>query len=577
MAKNTLPDQRRNRNKKKTVNTDKAKLSDLLLAQGLSDQVVDGLLRPHGFFDTKRADANLQGMAGEPRARRLLATLIDDILQAVSVTADPDQALNHWEQFLREGVNRVQLFEYLQQSPRMLQVLCTVFGNVPNLAQTLIRDPALVYWLAEENVLSRRPSQESLTRALQQMLGHLTTDETKLDVLRRFKRREMLRVGIRDLLRFAPVEETISVLSDLAAVLLQAAYSIVSLSLQRQYGKPIHHCPDRGFVETGCVVMAMGKLGGGELNFSSDVDLIYVYETDEGQTQGVVSSTSRVGCPEGVLSNEEYFEYVAREFTKAVGDITQEGYVFRVDLRLRAEGSVGKLARSIDDYKQYYFSRGQVWERMALLKAYPIAGKASVGESFLKAVRPFIIGSNGKEGQSQEWTHVLSEVKSIKAMIDEHMFQRKQEERNVKLGVGGIREIEFSIQTFQVLYGERIPGIIDRNSLAALSKLRREKIISVGDEKKLKECYLFLRDIEHKLQMVDDLQMHALPDGTDDLERSAIRMGYLKTSKGRGLKKFLLKYRDTTTFVHKFFLELVDDPEGSTLLQKATRRLKQKR
>lgn len=576
MAKNTLPDQRRNRNKKKTEGADGSSLSDLLLAQGLSAHVVDGLLQPYGFLDTKRADANLQSMAGEPRPRRLLASLIGDILQAVSVTADPAQALNHWEQFLRDGVNRIQLFEYLQQSPRMLHVLCSVFGNVPNLAQTLIRDPKLVYWLSEEKVLSRRPSKVSMASALHRMLDHLTTDEVKLDVLRRFKRREMLRIGIRDLLRLAPVEETMSVLSDLASILLQAAYSIVSLRLQRQFGKPVHHCPKRGNVETKCVVMAMGKLGGGELNYSSDVDLIYVYETDEGQTRGVGSTTACSRVTEGVLSNAEYFEYVAREFTKAVGEITQEGYVFRVDLRLRAEGSVGKLARSVADCQQYYFSRGQVWERMALIKAFPIAGSASVGKMFLKAVRPFIVGSRSKEQESQDGADVLLHVKSMKSMIDEHMAERKQEERNVKLGMGGIREIEFSVQTLQVLYGKRIPGIMSRNTLATLSKLCHEQILSARNEKKLRESYLFLRDIEHKLQMVDDLQTHALPDERVDLERAAIRLGYLTPSRSSGLKKFLSKYRATTTFVHKVFLELVDKPEASSLLKRAANRLKQK-
>ena len=576
MAKHSLPDRRRNRNKKKTEEKGRATLSDLLLAQGLSDTVVHSLLHPYGFLHTTRADRNLQSMAGEPRSRRLLASFIGDLLHAVSGTADPDQALNHWEQFLRDGINRIQLFEYLQRSPRMLEVLCSVFGNVPNLAQTLIRDPMLVYWLAEEQVLSRRPTKDSLASALHHMLDHLTTSEVKLDVLRRFKRREMLRIGIRDLLRLAPVEETISVLSDLAAVLLQTAYSIVVSCLQQQYGTPVHYCPTRGEVETGFVVMAMGKLGGGELNYSSDVDLIYVSETDEGQTHVPPQSPSQVGRSEGVLSNEEYFEHLAREFTKAVGEISQEGYIFRVDLRLRAEGSVGKLARSVEDYQQYYLSRGEVWERMALVKAFPIAGSVSVGQAFLKAVKPFIVGSPRKVQDAKEWAHIVSHVKSIKSMIDDHIVERKQEDRNVKLGIGGIREIEFTLQTLQVLYGKRLPGIVDRNTLATISKLCREKILSARDEERLRNCYLFLRDIEHKLQMVDDIQTHALPGESEDLRRSAIRMGYLKGSNDRGLKKFLTAYRETTTFVHKMFLELVSTPERSSLVRNVTKRLEKK-
>ena len=570
MAKKTLSDQRRKRNKKMSEPIKKLRPGDLLLAERLSDGEVDKILRPYGFQDTKGADANLQGMAEDPRFRRLLARCLEEFLEAIAITADPDQALNHWEQYLRSGINRVQLFEYFQQSPRMRDVLCSVFGNVPNLAQTLIRDPLLIYWLAEEQVLTDRPTKQSFEMGIQQILTHLNTDEVKLDALRRYKRREILRIGVRDLLSLASVEETIAVLSDLAGVLLQATLAIVSHTLQMQYGKPVHHCPKRGEVETEWVVMAMGKLGGGELNFSSDVDLIYVYETDDGVTQGISRSkrTSK-SSPDSVLSNEEYFEYLARAFTNAVDEITQEGYVFRVDLRLRAEGSVGKLARSVKDYEEYYFSRGQVWERMALLKAFPIAGSPAVGKKFLKAVRPFIVGTKKGKGTGSDRDEILSEVKAIKRMIDEQMAHRKQEVRNVKLGFGGIREIEFTVQTLQILYGKTLPAIINRSTLATLRKLGEKGILSLQDEKQLRKSYLFLRDIEHKLQMVDDLQTHALPENQEELVRHAIRLGYDNHSKKGSLKEFLKEYRDTTTFIHKVFVMVVSGSKNSSLLKNA--------
>ncbi|MBM4125684.1 MAG: hypothetical protein FJ246_12170, partial [Nitrospira sp.] len=364
--------------------------SRLLLATGLTDDEVGCLLKPYGLAVPAHADANIQAMAGEPRSRQALAKILGELLASVALTADPDQALNHWEQLLRDGINRSQLFDYLAGSPRMLHLLCTMFGNSPSLAQTLIRDPLLVYWLAEEQVLTRQPSRRELERSLKAGAANVETLGLKLDALRRFRRREMLRIGIRDLLRLASVQATTAALSDLAGVLIQEAYEIVTADLQRQYGVPKHRDRTKRLVETGFAVMAMGKLGGGELNFSSDVDLIYVYASDEGET--CPSHQPSAISHQQVIPNEEYFEYLARDLTRALTEITPEGYVFRVDLRLRAEGAVGRLAQSLAGYQQYYRSRGQSWERLALLKAWPIAGILPVGRAFLRSVKPFVLG-----------------------------------------------------------------------------------------------------------------------------------------------------------------------------------------
>ncbi|TAJ23013.1 MAG: hypothetical protein EPO64_12215, partial [Nitrospirae bacterium] len=169
----------------------------LLLATDLANEDVRRLLEPYGFADSARADANIQVMAGEPRSRQALAKIVGELLASVALTADPDQALDHWEQLFRDGVNRTQLFDYLGGSPRMLHLLCTMFGNSPSLAQTLIRDPLLIYWLAEEQVLTRQPSRAALDRALRASVSNVETVGLKLESLRRFRRREMLRIGIR--------------------------------------------------------------------------------------------------------------------------------------------------------------------------------------------------------------------------------------------------------------------------------------------------------------------------------------------------------------------------------------------
>ncbi|MGH7254176.1 MAG: bifunctional [glutamate--ammonia ligase]-adenylyl-L-tyrosine phosphorylase/[glutamate--ammonia-ligase] adenylyltransferase, partial [Nitrospirales bacterium] len=257
-----------------------------MLASGLGPADVASLLAPYGIRDVKRADANLQAMAGEPRSRELLASILPDLLAAIGETADPDQALNAWERFLA-SVNRIQLFDYLRRAPRILHLLCTIFGNSAWMAETLVRDPLLVYWLAEEQVVSRRPTRRALDQALAHLLGNVTRLELKLDTLRRFRRRETLRIGVRDLLRLSEVPDTTATLSDLAEVLIQAALRVAEEELLARYGVPMHRNGTGRWVETGFAVLALGKLGGRELNFSSDVDLLYVYESDEGRTQPI--------------------------------------------------------------------------------------------------------------------------------------------------------------------------------------------------------------------------------------------------------------------------------------------------
>ena len=490
-------------------------------------------------------------MAGEPQARQLLATLLAELLEAVGQTADPDQALDQWKRFLHDGVSRVHLFGYLSQAPRILHLLCRIFGDSLALAQTLVRDPMLVYWLGEEKILSKRPSVIEWELTLQAMLRNVQAVELKFEALRRFRRREMLRIGIRDLLRLADVVQTTEALSDLAGVLIQAAYRIARGDLQQRFGTPMHRGRAGRLIESGFAVIAMGKLGGGELNYSSDVDLIYVYETDDG------SAVSKEGRS---ISNEEFFEYLARDLTRVLADVTQEGYVFRVDLRLRAEGSVGRLTRSLAGYRQYYRTRGQGWERLALLKAWPVGGDRRVGRAFLRMVQPFVYVS----GPGNSAVELLHEVRGIKETIDRKIAGRGETTRNVKLGTGGIREIEFIVQAIQIVYGGQMSGIRQRNTLAALARFRRYRLLSARECGLLVEAYRFLRDVEHKLQMVHDLQTHALPSTSEEIARCAVRVGYSRQDRQPGAR-LLSDHSRYTSQVHRLFQSLFYGPRSPLL------------
>ena len=535
----------------------------LLVASGLEPDQVVRILGPYGVANPAEADANIQSMAGEPHTRRLLAAILPRLLAEVARTADPDQALNHWERLFTGSATRSSLLQYLQASPRMLGLLCTIFGNSDSLAFALIRDPMLVYWLAEEDVLTTAPTRDGMVAALRQSLGSLKATELKLDVLRRVRRREMLRIGVRDLLRLATVEETVGSLSDLASVLIHGAYEIVDKDLKAQHGTPMHQRTDGTWVETEFVVIGMGKLGAHELNYSSDVDLIYVYASADGETRKGKSHRQADIEP---LSNEEYFEMLARALTKALAEQTREGAVFRVDLRLRAEGTVGQLARSVEAYAKYYAQRGQVWERLALLKAWPVAGSRAVGQAFVQMAEGFVFQPDPQPLTRERALALIREVRSVKEMIDEKIAIRGHQHRNVKLGTGGIREIEFLVQTIQVLIGKAVPDILDRKTVGALHRFCRYRFVNEDDQQRLTEAYWFLRDVEHKLQMMHDLQTHALPDSHEELQRCAIRMGYYGESRETAMSQFLADRQRHTAVVHHTFRSLFYHPETSALL-----------
>jgi glutamate-ammonia-ligase adenylyltransferase len=322
------------------------------------------------------------------------------------------------------------------------------------------------------------------------------------------------------------------------------------------------------WIETGFAVIGMGKLGGHELNYSSDVDLIYVYASHEGETRATQAAARTEAAG---ISNEEYFEILSRELTRALSEPTKEGSVFRVDLRLRAEGSVGQLARSLDDYQQYYRTRGQIWERLALLKAWPVAGSSQVGKAFVRLVRPFVLGAGKAKPGMAGALAVIDDVGAVKEMIDAKMADRGHEQRNVKLGTGGIREIEFLVQTIQVLAGKTVPALLDRSTLGALQAFAANNLLSAKEREALAAAYLFLRDVEHKLQMVHDLQTHSLPDEAEELAHCAIRMGYGAEDRAQGVMRFLADHQSHTELVNRTFRAFFHERKTSALLKKVLR------
>jgi [glutamine synthetase] adenylyltransferase / [glutamine synthetase]-adenylyl-L-tyrosine phosphorylase len=516
---------------------------DLLLAPHLLPGRAESLLEPYGFRDPGAADRNLQAIAADPAARRLLARILAELLRCLSDSPDPDGALNHLERFAKTGGSALALLSHLEAQPRAMEILAQVFGTSSFMAEILVRHPAWLYWLSEPEVLERRRTRGDIERDLERALEPLQSEARRLDLLRITRRREILHIGVRDLLRLSSVTETIGALSGLAEALIQKAYETAEGALRREHGLPPLAETGKGrSASSGFAVLGMGKLGGGELNFSSDIDLIYVYGSDRGRMARSSTAPSR----------PDFNKALALRLTAALADLTDEGYVYRVDLRLRPEGRVGPAAQSVAACEEYYRTRGATWERMALVKAWPVAGDQRVGQGFLKRVRPFVYG---RPLESRD----MEEIRRIKRDIDRKIAARDESRRNVKLGIGGIREIEFVAQILEIRHGRRDPSLRERNTLAALAALADRGLLPVADHDALKRAYVFLRDVENKLQMVADAQTHSLPRSEDELVFCARRLGYRAKAGGDPADALRLDYETHASGVHRIFEAVLGD------------------
>lgn len=522
---------------------------ELLLSPDLPPERVEAILRPYGFQSIRRADANLQLVADELQTRQILSEVLEPLLVEVAQSPDPDQALNGFERLTRASLQKAGLLTYLKASPYTLSLLVKILGSSAFMAEILIRNPTYVYWISREDLLKSGLSKAALRSELRVALRQLRSSERRLDLMRVFKRKILLLIGSRDLLRLATVSETTRALSDLADLLIETAVEVCRTQLEANLKLPKTGSRSR----RDFAVIGMGKLGGAELNFSSDVDLLYFYASPATKT------TSRHAG-----STADFYERLAREVTSAISAVTKEGYLFRVDLRLRPDGDSGAIVPSLAEARKYYATRGQNWERLALLKARAIGGNRSVGERFLKSVERFVYAADSS-------ARLLHDVRAIKEKIQRVMEKRGQASLNVKLGSGGIREIEFIVQSLQVLFGGRLRGIRDRNTLSALTKLARHALLTKEEAANLRDAYLFLRDAEHKLQMVMAIQTHSLPTDRTELRRCANRMGYHNQPGLTAEEAFDQDFRRHTSLVHAAFTDLFTSPEQSRILNRARR------
>ncbi|MHB9006790.1 MAG: bifunctional [glutamate--ammonia ligase]-adenylyl-L-tyrosine phosphorylase/[glutamate--ammonia-ligase] adenylyltransferase, partial [Limisphaerales bacterium] len=434
--------------------------------------------------------------------------------EALKASADPRRAARHLELLSATEAGPSLRKATLEQA----RVLSALFSGSVALTERLVAHPDWLPPLIEVEALKTPRSHQGFRR---ETAGCLATGLEQGDYgaafasLRHFKERELLRIATRDLARLATVPIVTRELSDVADVCLDAVHRLCRARLAERLGEPWHQDPAGRWQATQFCVLGMGKLGGQELNYSSDVDVLFVYDEE-----GFVFKTPPRKSDEGRgLTSHQFFKRLAEDFIAEVGRLTPEGSLYRIDLRLRPDGPAGPLARSLDSYENYYAQWGQTWERMMLIKARCVAGSSSLAGEFLEMVQVFRFPRSLSD-------QALRDISGMKQRIEHEVVRSGEIDRNVKLGRGGIREIEFVVQTLQLLNAGHQPFLAGSQTLPMLETMVRYHLLPAERASQLAQAYIFLRDVEHRLQMEGNLQTHTIPTERAARERLARLMEF---------------------------------------------------
>lgn len=459
-----------------------------LLSEEYSEEGAYDLLQPAGFSDWRAAARRLRHISYDRAARSALAALLPQLLRALRNAASADRALLNLERLAQGVSDPLDLFTRLVNHPRETEMLVTLFAGSQYLTEILLRSPDRYDRIFERNGLAQNKSAEQFyDEARAAAASWLTTDEddaaeaTTLDALRRYQQWQLLRIGICDLCGLLD-------LSSVTVQLSRLADAIVRVCLE---GAAHHSRLDL----SGFSVLAMGKLGGSELNYSSDIDLLFIVE-----------------------ANAENYQRLGERLIKALVEATGEGFLYRVDMRLRPWGQVGPLIATRAGYLGYLEKHARLWEKQALLKARVVAGSQPLGGLLLAQATPVLFDV------SQDV--VRADVHAMKQRTEARLREQGRAWGEVKLGEGSIRDVEFVAQYLQLVYGAAHPELHTGNTLEALARLVEVGFLAADEYRILVDGYVFLRTVEHYLQILDYRQTHSLPADAGDLHYLAQRLGF---------------------------------------------------
>jgi glutamate-ammonia-ligase adenylyltransferase len=481
------------------------------LPEKLSDGEIRALLSPAEFVDPRQAHRCLLRIAADPESQQALLDGLPALLLALANAANPDRVLVNLERLVDNAPDRVEIMRYLAHNPRTIEILVTLFAGSQFLTEILLRHPEYVEPLSQHKSLAQLKDIDQLLHETQTTLAPLLENgagpqiPATFDALRRFQRREFLRIGTCDLLDLFDLTTVTAQLSHLADSLLQACLILAA----KQVDLPLD----------GFAVLGMGKLGGLELNYSSDIDLIFL-----------------------AGSNSEPYHRLGRKLIEAVTRATGEGFLYRVDMRLRPWGQKGALVNSVEAHLSYLQRDAEVWEKQALLKARVVAGDQEVGQTFLSRANPVLFNLPGDV--------IRADVQAMKQRIEDQLQRRGRSWGEVKLGAGSIRDIEFVTQYLQLIHTARHPEVFHRNTLEALDRLYTVGLLTSPEYRVLTDGYIFLRTVEHHLQLMHYRQTHTLPGEPEALDQLARRLNFQGPRAG---DDFVARYQQHSVAIRSIY------------------------
>jgi glutamate-ammonia-ligase adenylyltransferase len=453
----------------------------LLSADPANEAQADETLQAAGFLNIAEAKARFRGLAQSEAERHLFAKSLPGVIHALSDGAAPDTSLINLERFIQAAQNSEGLFRYLAENPRAVEILFRLFVGSQFLTEILLRNPQYLERLTQHKRLAEFKSRTQFVDEEQEATAKFQDLRDRLDELRRYQQWELLRLAACDTFGLMDLKSATLQLALLADSLVQSCLEVTSAELKLDAAD--------------FAVIAFGKLGGEELNYSSDIDLVFVCEGGADRYWGL-----------------------GQKLINAISEPTAAGFLYRVDMRLRPWGRSGPLVCTVDAYVDYLKKHGRLWEKQALLKARTIAGNHRVGNATLKRLEPFIFEVDPEAARAN--------VADMKQKIEQFLEKKGKAWGEVKGGQGSIRDVEFVVQYLQLANGRTMPEVRSFNTLDALVRLAEFDLLRADEFRQLSSGYVFLRTIEHSLQLMHNKQEHSLPDSPRELAYLARRLDY---------------------------------------------------
>ena len=478
--------------------------TDLILAPYPSQKAIEECLAKYDFRDIPAAYDNLMALTRERvsflstrRCRHFLASIAPHLLKAISHTPDPDTTLVDLAKVSDSLGGKGVLWELFSSSPPTLKLYVRLCASSPYLSGILTSNPGMIDELMDSLVLDRLPSYESLQRTLEALCRGAEDVEP---ILHSFKSFQHLCVGVRDILGKDDLRDCHRALSDIAEVCLQQIAQREFQHMVRKFGQPVMTDEQGGKTPCEWVIVAMGKLGGREPNYHSDLDVVFLFDAD-GQTEH-----HKRGRHEETTTNQHFFSQLGQRIIKQVTRMGPLGRLYELDPRLRPTGKSGSLAVSLEELQRYFDDgRGQLWERQALCKARPVYGSPEARLRAMEIVRHVIVDYPWDPSSARK-----------RFAVCEFGCSSYASDRNLKRGIGGTVDVEFIVQMLQLKYARTMPQVLTPGTLDAIAALRDAEVLSESDAEHLSRAYRFLRSVESGLRLMNTAARHDLP--TDEME-----------------------------------------------------------